>query len=49
MKLREKRMRQFHPDPSYDLDGDGTVGNQDLFIANIFDADRDGKLNRVRN
>ena len=30
---------------SYDLDGDGYVGNSDYLISKIFDKDRDGKLN----
>lgn len=33
------------PDISFDLDGDGKVGGQDLVIAKLFDKDKDGKLN----
>ena len=33
------------PDISYDLDGDGYVGNRDYVIAKVFDKDGDGKLN----
>ena len=33
------------PDISFDLDGDGQVGNRDLVIAKLFDKDKDGKLN----
>ena len=32
-------------DLSYDLDGDGIVGNRDLVLSKIFDKDKDGKLN----
>ena len=30
---------------SFDLDGDGIVGNRDLVISKLFDKDQDGKLN----
>lgn len=43
MKTRKEEMK---PDPSYDLDGDGHVGNLDLFVSKRFDLDRDGKLNK---
>lgn len=33
------------PDKSYDLDGDGFVGNRDYVIAKNFDKDQNGKLN----
>ena len=33
------------PDISFDLDGDGIVGNRDLVIAKLFDKDGDGRLN----
>ena len=33
------------PDISYDLDGDGVVGNRDFVISKIYDKDKDGKLN----
>ena len=32
-------------DPSFDLDGDGIVGNRDMRISKLFDKDGDGKLN----
>lgn len=32
---------------SFDLDGDGIVGNRDLVIAKLFDKDGDGKLNKA--
>lgn len=31
-------------DISYDFDGDGVVGNQDLFLSRLFDKDNDGML-----
>ena len=43
-KLLEKRRKDFLPDPSFDVDGDGFVGNMDYFIAMRFDKDKDGKL-----
>jgi len=33
------------PDISFDLDGDGIVGNRDLVISKLFDKDGDGRLN----
>jgi hypothetical protein len=33
------------PDMSFDLDGDGYVGNKDYVLSKVFDKDRDGKLN----
>jgi len=44
-KLADKRKREFVPDPSYDLDGDGLVGPSDFVMAKQFDKDGDGKLN----
>jgi hypothetical protein len=38
---QQKRM----PDISFDLDGDGYVGNRDYVLAKVFDKDGDGKLN----
>ena len=35
------------PDISYDLDKDGYVGDQDYFIAKLYDKDKDGKLNEA--
>jgi len=31
---------------SYDLDGDGIVGNRDYVISKIFDKNGDGKLDK---
>ena len=39
------RRRQLRPDLSFDLDGDGIVGNRDFVLAKLFDKDGDGKLN----
>lgn len=36
-KLKELRRREFCPDPSYDLNGDGTVSQKELLIASRFD------------
>ena len=33
------------PDISFDLDGDGYVGNKDYVFGKLFDKDGDGKLN----
>ena len=43
--LQANRRREFIPDISFDLDGDGIVGNRDLVIAKLFDKDGDGRLN----
>jgi Ca2+-binding EF-hand superfamily protein len=32
-------------DPTFDLDGDGFVSNEDLVLAKKFDKDQDGRLN----
>ena len=44
-KMIAQRRSEFIPDLSYDLDGDGVVGNRDLVISKIHDKDKDGKLN----
>ena len=44
-ELMELRRKERIPDPSYDLDQDGYVGNVDLVISKRFDVDNDGKLN----
>ena len=44
-EMLERRKASFRPDLSYDLDGDGIVGNRDFVISKLFDADKDGKLN----
>lgn len=43
--MRANRKKALIPDASFDLDGDGVVGNRDLVIAKLFDKDGDGKLN----
>ena len=44
-EVQNNRRREFVPDISFDLDGDGQVGNRDLVISKLFDKDGDGKLN----
>lgn len=44
-ELMENRKRDNLPHISYDLDGDGFVGNRDYVISKIYDKDGDGKLN----
>ena len=44
-KLLEDRRASIIPHISYDLDGDGIVGGQDLVLAKMFDKDKDGRLN----
>ena len=46
-ELEGRRKQERQADPSYDLDGDGIVGNRDMYISKLFDKDRDGKLNAV--
>ena len=46
-ELEEKRKLDRRADPSYDLDGDGIVGNRDMYISKLFDKDKDGKLNEI--
>uniref|UniRef100_A0A7S4RK53 Uncharacterized protein n=1 Tax=Alexandrium monilatum TaxID=311494 RepID=A0A7S4RK53_9DINO len=43
-ELQMARKRSTVPDPSYDFDGDGVVGQRDFFIGRSFDKDRDGRL-----
>ena len=44
-ELINMRRKERLPDPSYDLDQDGYVGNVDLVLSKRFDKDNDGKLN----
>ena len=44
-ELKNNRRMDSLYDLSYDLDGDGVVGNRDLVISKLFDKDKDGKLN----
>ena len=44
-ELMQIRRKEKIPDPSYDLDQDGYVGNVDLVLSKRFDVDKDGKLN----
>ena len=41
----DKRKQENRPHISYDLDGDGFVGDRDYFLSKMFDKDKDGKLN----
>jgi hypothetical protein len=43
-KLLRQRKQASIPHPSYDLDGDGAVSNQDLFISRRFDRSDKGYL-----
>jgi hypothetical protein len=43
-ELMQVRRRSTIPDPSYDFDGDGVVGQLDYFIGKCFDKDADGRL-----
>jgi hypothetical protein len=45
-EMIQRRREMGKPDLSYDLDGDGVVGNRDFVLAKIFDKDQDGKLNQ---
>eukprot|EP00928_Gymnodinium_smaydae_P079406 TRINITY_DN63344_c1_g1_i1.p1 TRINITY_DN63344_c1_g1~~TRINITY_DN63344_c1_g1_i1.p1 ORF type:complete len:622 (-),score=104.31 TRINITY_DN63344_c1_g1_i1:36-1901(-) len=45
-ELEQARKRGRIPDPSYDFDGDGVVGQLDYFIGRSFDKDADGRLTR---
>ena len=42
-ELIKIRRKERIPDPSYDLDQDGYVGNVDLVLSKRFDVDNDGK------
>lgn len=44
-ELTTLRQQQRMPDMSFDLDGDGYVGNKDYVLSKVFDKDGDGKLN----
>jgi hypothetical protein len=43
-ELLQKRKKELIPDISYDIDGDGYVGHNDMVIAKIFDKNNDGIL-----
>ena len=43
--MLEERKRASLPDISYDLNGDGIVTSKEYFLAQLFDKDKDGKLN----
>lgn len=44
-ELHRSRRAEKYPDISYDLDGDGVVGQRDYFIGKSFDRDQDNRLN----
>lgn len=44
-ELKNNRKTGSLYDLSYDLDGDGVVGNRDLVLSKLFDKDKDGRLN----
>jgi hypothetical protein len=43
-EMLAKRHAALRPDISYDLDGDGIVGNRDYVISKLFDTKGNGKL-----
>lgn len=43
-ELQQARKRGRVPDPSYDFDGDGVVGQLDYFVGRSFDKNRHGRL-----
>lgn len=43
-ELQQARKRGRIPDPSYDFDGDGVIGQLDFFVGRSFDKDCDGRL-----
>jgi len=44
-ELVAARRAEKHPDISFDVDGDGVVGQRDYFVGKHFDRDHDGHLN----
>ena len=42
--MQQNRRKEFVPHISFDLDGDGIVGNRDLVISNLFDKDGGGSI-----
>jgi hypothetical protein len=44
-QLKQKKKELLRHHSSFDLDGDGYIGERDLVIASKFDLDKDGKLN----
>lgn len=44
-QLQKVRRMERIPDPSFDLNGDGTVSAHEYAISKMFDFDFDGKLN----
>jgi hypothetical protein len=44
-EMHRTRRAEKYPDLSYDLDGDGVVGQRDYFVGKCFDHDHDHRLN----
>ena len=42
--MKELRKREYYPDASYDLTGDGSVSQKEFQIASLFDKNKDGIL-----
>ena len=45
-RLKELQHKEFIPHKSYDLDGDGIVGNRDLVLSKLFDRGKKGYLDK---
>ena len=43
-ELQEMRRRSHEADPTFDIDGDGTVSNEDFRRSSLFDINKDGVL-----
>jgi len=43
-KMNEMRQKALEADPTFDVDGDGTVSNEDFILASKFDVDKDGTI-----
>ena len=43
-RLKELRKKEFYPDPSFDITGDGMVSHKEMQIASLYDVDRNGVL-----
>jgi Ca2+-binding EF-hand superfamily protein len=43
-EMNKAREDSFQADPTFDIDGDGTVSNEDFLLASRFDVDKDGTI-----